>query len=81
MLKKLDNCRYLIPTTYKKGMQVEGLIYASDTLIRQIEQDQTVDQVANVATLPGWAGRSARRGRGRGASCAAASRTGSGKSG
>ena len=58
MLKKLDNYRYLIPTTYKKGMQVEGLIYASDTLIRQIEKDQTVDQVANVATLPGWAGRS-----------------------
>lgn len=58
MLKKLDNYRYLIPTTYKKGMQVEGLIYASDRLIRQIEKDQTVDQVANVATLPGWAGRS-----------------------
>ena len=58
MLKKLDNYRYLIPTTYKKGMQVEGLIYASDTLIRQIEKDQTVDQVANVATLPGWVGRS-----------------------
>ncbi len=37
---------------------MEGLIYASDTLIRQIEKDQTVDQVANVATLPGWAGRS-----------------------
>jgi tRNA-splicing ligase RtcB (3'-phosphate/5'-hydroxy nucleic acid ligase) len=58
MLKKLDNYRYLIPTTFKKGMQVEGLIYANDTLIRQIEKDQTVEQVANVATLPGWAGRS-----------------------
>ena len=58
MLKRLDSYRYLIPTTYKKGMQVEGLIYANDTLIRQIEKDQTVDQVANVATLPGWVGRS-----------------------
>jgi len=58
MLQKLDNYRYLIPMSYKKGMQVEGLIYANDTLIRQIAKDQTVDQVANVATLPGWAGRS-----------------------
>ena len=46
------------PHYYKKGMQVEGLIYANDSLIRQIEKDQTVDQVANVATLPGWVGRS-----------------------
>lgn len=58
MLKQLDNYRYLIPTSYKKGMQVEGLVYANDTLIRQIEKDQTLDQVANVATLPGLAGRS-----------------------
>ena len=51
MLKKLDNYHYLIPTTYKKGMQVDGLIYASDTLIRQIEKDQTVDQVAKGVAL------------------------------
>jgi tRNA-splicing ligase RtcB (3'-phosphate/5'-hydroxy nucleic acid ligase) len=58
MLKRLDPYRYLIPTTYKKGMEVEGLIYANETLIRQIEKDQTLDQVANVATLPGLVGRS-----------------------
>jgi tRNA-splicing ligase RtcB len=58
MLKKIDNYRFLVPATYKKGMQVEGMIYASEKLIRQIEKDQTLDQVANVATLPGWAGRS-----------------------
>ncbi len=58
MLEKLDRYRYLIPKTYKKGMKVEGLIYANETLIRQIEKDQTLDQIANVATLPGLAGRS-----------------------
>jgi tRNA-splicing ligase RtcB (3'-phosphate/5'-hydroxy nucleic acid ligase) len=58
MLKRLDPYRYLVPTTYKKGMEVEGLIYANETLIRQIETDQTLDQVANVATLPGLVGRS-----------------------
>ncbi len=39
-------------------MLVEGLIYADETLIRAIENDQTLDQVANVATLPGMVGRS-----------------------
>src|SRR2546426_11364136 len=58
MLKKVDNSRYLIPTSYKQGMRLEGLIYANDELIRQIEKDQTKDQVANVATLRGLVGRS-----------------------
>lgn len=58
MLKKLDSFRYLIPTSYKKGMRIEGLIYADDELIQQIENDQTKEQVANVATLPGLVGRS-----------------------
>ncbi len=39
-------------------MRIEGLIYADDDLIRQIEKDQTMEQVANVATLPGLVGRS-----------------------
>lgn len=58
MLKKIDEFRYLIPTSYKKGMRIEGLIYADDELIQQIEKDQTKEQVANVATLPGLVGRS-----------------------
>lgn len=58
MLKKLDEYRYIIPKLYKPGMRIEGLIYANDELIQQIEKDQTMDQVANVATLPGLVGRS-----------------------
>ncbi|MBI4547710.1 MAG: RtcB family protein [Ignavibacteriae bacterium] len=58
MIKKLNDYRYIIPTSYKQGMRIEGLIYANDDLIRQIEKDQTKDQVANVATLPGLVGRS-----------------------
>ncbi len=58
MLKKLDNYRFIIPKSYREGMKTEGLIYASDELIGQIERDQTKDQVANVATLPGLVGRS-----------------------
>jgi tRNA-splicing ligase RtcB len=58
MLKKIGENRYLIPKSYKPGMRIEGLIYANDGLIGQIEKDQTLDQVANVATLPGLVGRS-----------------------
>jgi tRNA-splicing ligase RtcB len=39
-------------------MKIEGLIYASDKLIGAIEHDETLNQVANVATLPGLVGRS-----------------------
>lgn len=39
-------------------MTVEGMIYADEQLIRAIERDQTLVQVANVATLPGLVGRS-----------------------
>lgn len=55
---KIDTYRYLIPVSYKKGMKIEGMIYANDDLIGQIERDQTLEQVANVATLPGLVGRS-----------------------
>ncbi|HZY10696.1 MAG TPA: RtcB family protein [Bacteroidota bacterium] len=58
MLKKIDEYRFVIPTSYKQGMRIEGLIYADDDLIQQIEKDQTMEQVANVATLPGLIGRS-----------------------
>ncbi len=58
MLKKLDEHRYLVPKNFRPGMVIEGLIYANEALIKQIEKDQTLDQVANVATLPGLVGRS-----------------------
>jgi tRNA-splicing ligase RtcB len=58
MLKKIDNYRHIIPKEYKKGMLIEGMIYADDVMIKQIEKDQTKEQVANVATLPGLVGRS-----------------------
>ncbi len=58
MLKRIDEHRYLVPKGFREGMTVEGLIYANEELIRQIEKDQTIVQVANVATLPGLVGRS-----------------------
>ena len=52
-LERIDSNRWRIPKDYKKGMRVDGIIYASARLIEQIVQDQSPEQVANVATLPG----------------------------
>jgi tRNA-splicing ligase RtcB len=57
-LEKIDAYRWRLPTTYKKGMRVPGLIYADEDMIRQIKEDQTPEQVANVAFLPGIVGNS-----------------------
>ena len=57
-LKKIDEFRWELPIDYKKGMRVPGLVYADESLVRVIEQDQSLEQVANVAFLPGIVGRS-----------------------
>lgn len=52
-LERIDEYRWLIPTSYQRGMRVPGLIFADENLIRHIRMDQTPKQVANVAHLPG----------------------------
>ena len=50
-LKKVDDYRWLIPREGK--MLVDGLIYADETLLQDIHLDESPQQVANVAHLPG----------------------------
>jgi len=57
-LNKIDDYRWEIPKTYNSGMRVPGLIYASSNLLEKIRQDQALEQVANVASLPGIVGHS-----------------------
>jgi len=57
-LEQIDGCRWRIPKSYKPGMRVDGIIYANDALIRSIRQDKSLEQVANVAFLPGIVGHS-----------------------
>lgn len=52
-LEKIDDYRWRIPKSYQQGMRVDGVIYANDKLIDQIKKDNALQQVANVATLPG----------------------------
>jgi len=55
-LEQIDEYRWRIPQSYKPGMRVDGLIFASKEMIEQIKQDQAPEQVANVAFLPGIVG-------------------------
>ncbi len=58
VLKKIDDYRWEIPTSYKTGMRVPGLLYASENMLNKIWEEQAAQQVANVAFLPGIVGRS-----------------------
>ncbi len=53
VLKRIDDHRWEIPVEYKEGMLVPGLVYADDKMMEKIAGDQALEQVANVAFLPG----------------------------
>ena len=55
-LVKVDDYRWKIPADYKAGMRVPGLIYASKEMLESMREEQTLEQVANVASLPGIVG-------------------------
>jgi len=52
MLNKIEDNIYEVPAGYRPGMRVPGRIFVSESLLEMVEPG-TVDQVANVATLPG----------------------------
>src|SRR3989454_8687977 len=55
-LQRVDATRWRIPQQYNAAMHVPGMVYADDELIAQIQEDNSLQQVANVATLPGIVG-------------------------
>ncbi len=55
-LEKVDEYRWRIPQSYKAGMRVPGLVYASQDMLENILEEQALEQVANVAFLPGIVG-------------------------
>ena len=52
-LTKIDDYRWEIPMSYKKGMRVPGLVFADEKILPKIRDDKSLEQVANVAFLPG----------------------------
>ena len=50
-LEKIDDTRWRLPR--RGGMRVDGIVYADDRLMEALREDQALEQVANVAWLPG----------------------------
>ena len=55
-LQQMDTFRWRIPREGR--MRVEGLVYANESFIESLRDDPALEQVANVAQLPGIVGRS-----------------------
>ncbi len=56
VLKNLGDHSWELPQSYKEGMRVPGKVFADEALLEMINQDQALEQVANVACLPGIVG-------------------------
>jgi tRNA-splicing ligase RtcB len=56
-LRRIDKNRIEVPGDYKPGMKTNGIIYVDEGLEKTLDS-KSVDQVANVASLPGIVGSS-----------------------
>lgn len=52
-IQRVSECEWRIPKDARPGMKVPGVIFANDNLIGSILSDQALEQVSNVAFLPG----------------------------
>jgi tRNA-splicing ligase RtcB len=52
-IEQIDDYRWRIPPTARAGMRVPAIIFADKALVQQIKQDQSLEQAANAAMLPG----------------------------
>ena len=53
-VEKVDEWRWRIPR--EGNMRTEGLVYADEKMMEVILKDRSLNQVVNVATLPGIVG-------------------------
>src|SRR5512142_1713223 len=50
-IEQIDAYRYRLPKS--GGMLVDGLVFADERMMRDIQKDESLQQVRNVADLPG----------------------------
>ena len=55
-INRIDDYRWEIPRDYKDGMRVAGRVYVDEAMLGAIREEQSLEQVANVAFLPGIVG-------------------------
>ena len=58
IIERIGPYQYRIPKESRADMRVDGRLFLSDALFAKLEKDQSPQQVANVATLPGIVGHS-----------------------
>jgi tRNA-splicing ligase RtcB len=52
-VREIDNYTYMIDKSHDSRMNVPGIIYSSPGMMKDIRNDQSLQQVVNVAMLPG----------------------------
>jgi tRNA-splicing ligase RtcB len=55
-VEAIDPYRYRVPRDLRRGMRTDVVVYANEQLMRHIRADLSLEQAANVATLPGIVG-------------------------
>jgi len=55
-IEQIDACRWRLPR--QGAMRTEGLVFADRQMIEVLKKEKALEQVANVATLPGIVGKS-----------------------
>jgi len=56
VLQKIDDFRWRVPQSYKSGMRTDGVVFSTEDMLEHL--DESLEQVANVAFLPGIVGQS-----------------------
>ena len=52
-IKKLSDYKWEVQKEEKSGMRVPGIIFADREILETAEKEKTLDQLVNVANLPG----------------------------
>ena len=52
-LRRISDYKWELSTSYKAGMRVPGIVFADEELLNLAMRDKALEQVANVAFLPG----------------------------
>jgi tRNA-splicing ligase RtcB len=57
-IERIDEVRWRLPREQRQDMRVDGLVFATEDLMAALRDDPALEQVVNVATLPGIVGAS-----------------------
>ncbi len=55
LFTRIDEVTWKLPKSFKKTMRTDAILYGTDAIIEQMD-DQVIDQITNVASLPGIVG-------------------------